>query len=170
MPSPSPSLLCSDVLELPRRIEEIVGVRLGSELARVGLLDKVLVALLLSKVDGILLALEVDVRSLHVVARRLPSHQRVLPSVALGENVPVHPPALAAPVTRLRGGLRLPVDAVYLSDQVSNARICQSFDIPDGAGLQLHWGAGNDGRRKHFLFTTVLDLLWDGSERSNSTN
>jgi hypothetical protein len=30
--------------------------------------------------------------AVHEVGRRLPAHERVLPSVALGEDVPVHQP------------------------------------------------------------------------------
>ena len=45
-------------LELLGAVSEEVGVGLGSNLSLVGLLDKVLVALLVSKVDGVLLALE----------------------------------------------------------------------------------------------------------------
>lgn len=103
-----------DVLELSGGVQEVVGIRLGSKLARVGLLDKVLVALLLGEVNGILLALEVDVGALHEITRRLPSHQRVFPSVALGEDVPVHAPALATPLAGLSSGLGLLVDAAIL--------------------------------------------------------
>lgn len=69
-----------------------VGIGLGSGLPLVRLLDKVLVALLVSKLDGILLGLELYPVAVHEVGRRLPAHERVLPSVALGENVPVHQP------------------------------------------------------------------------------
>lgn len=51
----STSLFRADVLQLLGRVHEVVGVSLGSELARVGFLNKVLVTLLLSKVNGILL-------------------------------------------------------------------------------------------------------------------
>jgi hypothetical protein len=100
-----------DMLELSGRVQEVVGVGLGSKLARVGLLNEVFITLLLSKVNGVLLAFEVDVSSLHEITRRLPAYQRVLPSVSLGENVPIHSPAATAPVTRLRSGLGLLVDA-----------------------------------------------------------
>ena len=69
-----------------------VGIGLGGGLPLVGLLDKVLVALLFSKVDSVLLGLEIDAVAVHEVGRRLPAHERVLPSVALGEDVPVHQP------------------------------------------------------------------------------
>lgn len=58
-----------DVLELPGGVQEVVGVGLGGKLARVWLLNKVFITLLLSKVNGVLLAFEVDVGSLHEVTR-----------------------------------------------------------------------------------------------------
>lgn len=105
------SLFRADVLQLLGRVQKVVGIRLGSELARVGLLNKVLVALLLSKVNGILLGLKVHVRSLHEVARRLPAHQRVLPSVALGKDIPVHAPVVSSPRSGLCCRLRLLEDS-----------------------------------------------------------
>ena len=104
-------LLGPDVLELPRRIQKVVGVGLGGEGAHVGLLHKVLVALLLGEGDGVLLGLEVHVRALHRVARGLPAHQRVLPPVALAQHVPVHAPARADLVAGLGGGFGGFVDA-----------------------------------------------------------
>ena len=98
-------LFRADVLQLVGGVEEIVGICLGGELARLRLLNEVLVALLLGECDGVLLGLEVHVGALHHVARRLPAHQRVLPAVALGQHVPVHAPVVRAPVAGLRGGL-----------------------------------------------------------------
>lgn len=57
------------MLQLLGGVQEVVRISLGSELARVGFLNKVLVALLLGKVNGILLGPEVDIRSLHKVTR-----------------------------------------------------------------------------------------------------
>jgi hypothetical protein len=54
------------------------------------------------------------VGSLHEITRRLPADQRVLPSVSLGENVPIHSPASTAPVTGLRSGLGFLVDAIVV--------------------------------------------------------
>lgn len=115
-------LLRPNVLELSRRVQEVVRISLGRELPLIRLLHEVLVPLLLSKQDCVLLALEAQMRALHEVARRLPSHQGVLPSVALGQDVPVHPPLLGLPVAGLGGGLGWLVDA-------------------HGAALQLHGGA-----------------------------
>lgn len=110
-PSLSTVLLRADLLELASRVEEVISIGLGAEAASVGLLDEVFVALLLGKLNGILLGVEVHVGALHVVSRRLPAHQRVLPTVALGEDIPVHAPVVALPVAGLRGGFRLLVDA-----------------------------------------------------------
>lgn len=57
------------MLELLGRPEEVVGVSLGGDLARVRLLDVVLIALLLGKMNGGFLALEVDMSALHDIAR-----------------------------------------------------------------------------------------------------
>lgn len=52
---PPCALLGTDVLQLLGAVHEVVGVRLGDDLALVGLLDKVFVALLVGKVDSIVL-------------------------------------------------------------------------------------------------------------------
>lgn len=93
------------MLELFRRIEEVVRIRLGSKVSLVGLLDVVLVTLLLSKANGVLLGLEVDVGALHGVCGRLPADQRVLPAMTLAQNVPIHAPSGAAVGAGLGGGL-----------------------------------------------------------------
>lgn len=66
---PPCALLGTDVLQLLGAVNEVVGVGLGDDSALVGLLDKVLVSLLVGKVDGIFLGLEVEVGALHVVGR-----------------------------------------------------------------------------------------------------
>jgi hypothetical protein len=43
--------------------------------------------------------------ALHEIRRTLPAHERVLPSVALGQNIPIHAPLVADPVAGLSGGL-----------------------------------------------------------------
>jgi hypothetical protein len=60
-------LRCYD-LQLAWNVCEEVGVRLGFKFALVGLLNKVLVSLLVGKVDGILLALELDPLAVHEVS------------------------------------------------------------------------------------------------------
>jgi hypothetical protein len=49
------ALLGTDVLQSLWAVQEVVGISLGDDFALVGLLDKVLVALLVGKVDGIVL-------------------------------------------------------------------------------------------------------------------
>ena len=91
-------LLGQDVLQLLGVVQEVVGVCLGRDPPRLGLLDEVFVALLLGEGHSILLALEEYARALHGVARRLPAHERVLPPVTLGEDIPVHAPLVALPI------------------------------------------------------------------------
>lgn len=62
-------LFGSNVLQLLGRIKKVVGVDLGSDLTRVGLLDKVFVTLFFREMNGVLLGLEVDVCALHKVSR-----------------------------------------------------------------------------------------------------
>lgn len=85
------------MLEFPLGIEEVISVGLGLNLARVGLLYKVFIALLLGEVNRLFLGLEVDVCPLHDIPRGLPAHQWVLPAVTLRKNIPIHSPALATP-------------------------------------------------------------------------
>ena len=65
------------------RMNKLVGISLWNKLSHVGLLHKVFVALLLSKQDRVLFRLEVEMGALHAICRRLPTHQRIFPSVAL---------------------------------------------------------------------------------------
>jgi hypothetical protein len=108
-------LLGPHLLQLAGTVNELGGVRFGHALALVGLLHKVLVALLVGKVDRVLLGVEVKTGALHGVCAGLPAHERVLPSVALGQDVPVHAPLVTVPVAGLGGGLCGAVDAVVLS-------------------------------------------------------
>lgn len=98
------------MLELLGFVKEVVRVGLGHEAALVRLLDKILIALLLGKSDGILLGLELDVGALHTIGRRLPAHEGVLPAVAPLQDVPVHTPVVLVPSTGLCRGLRRAVD------------------------------------------------------------
>jgi len=60
-------LFCQDDLQLARDMGEEVSIGLGDKLALVGLLHKILVALLVGEVDGILLGLELDAMAVHEV-------------------------------------------------------------------------------------------------------
>jgi hypothetical protein len=108
-------LLGPHLLQLAGAVNELGSVRLGHTLALVGLLHKVLVALLVGKVDRVLLGVEVKTGALHGVCGGLPAHERVLPSVALGKDVPVETPLVTVPVAGLSGGLCGAVDAVFWS-------------------------------------------------------
>ena len=66
---PPCALLGTDVLQLLWAVHEVVGVSLGDDSALVGLLNKVFVTLLVGKVDGVLLGLELDPLSIHKVGR-----------------------------------------------------------------------------------------------------
>lgn len=92
-------------------MQEVVCIGLGDKLALIGLLNKIFIALLLRKQYRILLGLEVQVSTLHGISRRLPAHQGVFPTVTLRQRIPVHPPMVAMPGTRLRCGLRRLVDS-----------------------------------------------------------
>jgi hypothetical protein len=60
-------LLSPDNLELPRNMHKVVRVCLRNELPLVRLLHKVLISLLVRKVDGIFLRLELHLEALHKV-------------------------------------------------------------------------------------------------------
>ena len=92
-----------DMLELLWRVKKVIRIRFDNKLALVGFLHKILVTLSLRKPDGIFFGLEVEMRSLHAIGRRLPSHQWVLPSVTLLQDIPVHTPVVGVPGSRLRG-------------------------------------------------------------------
>lgn len=143
---------------------EVVGVGLGNELAHIGLLDEVLVALLVGKVDSILLGLELESLAVHEVCRRGPAHKRVLPSVALGKDVPVHEPVFRCPVAGLCGGLCGLVDAVHVS--ILRA-YCASLVglIPDLTGLEVDRRTGKNSRSYALTrLAAVHDALGDGRE------
>lgn len=150
------------MLELAGAVEKVVGVGLGGELASVGLLDKVLVALLVGKVDGVLLGLEAEVGALHKVGGRLPSHQRVLPAVALGEDIPVHAPVVSSPGSGLCGGLGLLEYSVFILASDMSGIDPESI-LPDGTGLELHGGARGDGGGADVV-GSVLDGAGNGGK------
>lgn len=83
-------------------MREIVGIGFGYELALIWFLHEILIALLVGKVNSIFLALELYAMAIHKVGGRLPTHEWILPSVALGKDIPVHQPVRSVPVARLR--------------------------------------------------------------------
>lgn len=99
------------MLELARRVREVVRVGLRNEPAVIRLLHEVFIALLLGKLDGIIPGLELQVGTLHAICRRLPPHKRVLPPVTPLQNIPIHSPVVAVPISGLCSRLRGPVDS-----------------------------------------------------------
>lgn len=69
------ALLRPDILQLLRLMRELACISLGKETPLIGLLHIEFISLLLSKADGIVLCLEVQLRRLHEVAGGLPSHE-----------------------------------------------------------------------------------------------
>lgn len=100
-----------DVLELAGRVREVVRVGLRNKPAVIRLLHEVFIALLLGKLDGIVLGLELQVGTLHAICRRLPPNKRVLPPVTPLQNIPIHSPVVAVPVSGLCSRLRGAVDS-----------------------------------------------------------
>ena len=86
------TLLRPDRLQLLRAMGEVVRIRLWHKLPLIWLLHVVLVTLLVRKVDGIFLALELDALAVHEVCGGLPAHEGVLPSVSFWQWIPVHQP------------------------------------------------------------------------------
>jgi len=95
-------LFCPHGLELLWTVNELGGISLWYDPPLVWLLHKVFISLLVGKSDRILFCLETDSLALHKVARRLPTHQRVFPSMSLWEWIPVHEPRRSVPLARLR--------------------------------------------------------------------
>lgn len=94
-------LLRPDRLKLSRRVNELRRICLRKESPLVRLLHKVLISLLLRESDCILLALKCHFGALHEVARGLPAHEGVLPSMTLLQNIPIHAPLVTMPVAGL---------------------------------------------------------------------
>lgn len=87
-------------------------ITLNLKLLFIRLLDEVLVTLFLREGNRIFFALEVDMRSLHLVGGGLPAHHGVFPAVALLEDIPVHAPGVGVdPVAGLGGGFGGLVDS-----------------------------------------------------------
>lgn len=105
------ALLSSDNLQLLWLVDKVVRICLGNKLLQVRLLDKILIALLIGKVNGILFCLESYPVTIHKIPSRLPSNEGVLPSVSFGKRIPVHLPVVRVPFSRLGRGLGWAVDA-----------------------------------------------------------
>jgi hypothetical protein len=137
-------LLRPHLLQLAGAVSELRSVRLEHTLSLVGLLDEILVALLVGKVDRVFLGVEVQAGALHVVCAGLPAHERVLPPVALGQHIPVDAPLVTVPVAGLGGGLCGAVDAELLSVLATRDRANGLSHVPNSPGLEVGRCAGQD--------------------------
>ena len=86
-----------DMSELLGFVNEVVGIGLRHETALVRFLNKIFVTLLLGKIDGVFLRFELQVGALHAIGRRLPAHERVLPTVTPLQDIPIHTPVVLVP-------------------------------------------------------------------------
>lgn len=128
-------LLCPHLFQRLRAVLKLRGVCLWDDPPLIGLLNKVLVALLIGKADRVLSRLEIEMRALHGVRRRLPAHQRVLPPVAFAEHIPVHAPMVSVPVAGLRCGFRGLVDSIEDIRRDRVTKLGEGLDIPHGTCL-----------------------------------
>lgn len=127
------TLLGLDMLQWPGLMHKVIRIRLRHHLPLLWLLHVVLIPLLLSEHDCFVLGSEFQVGALHEVARGLPAHQRVLPSVAFGQRVPVQPPVFLHPGAGLGGWFGGSVDSVA---GVSSAMCCEGWmSLPYCPGL-----------------------------------
>jgi hypothetical protein len=107
-----PCLLRFDMLQhRPRLMQEVIRIRLRHDPPLLRFRHIPLIPLLFRERNRIFLAVEFDVGALHEVGGRLPAHQRVLPAVAFGEDVPVHAPGVGAPCSGLGGWFYWLVDS-----------------------------------------------------------
>lgn len=113
-----------DVLELARRVREVVRVGLRNEPAVIRLLHEVFIALLLSKLNGIVPGLELQMGTLHAICRRLPPHKWVLPPMTPLQNIPIHSPVVAVPVSGLCSRLRGAIDSVKRVVSLHEKDVC----------------------------------------------
>jgi len=158
-------LLRPHLLQLAGAVSELRSVRLEHALSLVGLLHEVLVALLVGKVDRVLLSVEVQAGALHIVCAGLPAHERVLPSVTLGQHIPIDAPLVTVPVTRLGSGLCGAVDAELQSALAAWNRTNGSSHIPNSPGLEVGRCAGqNSGGSVETRLGAVHDPLGDWRE------
>lgn len=97
-------LFSSDVFQFFGGVHEVISICLWDHPPLVGLLHEVFVALFLREMDRVLFGLEIQMRSLQKVRGRFPSHQGILPSMALLKDIPIHPPMMSVPISRLCRG------------------------------------------------------------------
>ena len=108
--SPFTLSLRPNMLQPRRTMHKVIRVCLGDDPSLIRLLHKILVPLLIRKVHCRFLTLKVQMCALHEVGRRLPAHERILPSMAFGKYIPVHAPVVPMPVAGLGCGFGRAVD------------------------------------------------------------
>lgn len=134
------SLLRPHLLHFPGYMHELVRICLRYNTSLIWLLHKILIPLLVCKQDGVFLVLEVEMCALHKVCAGLPTHERILPAMSLGQWIPVHAPVMMVPVAGLSGWFGRTVDAACRSDRDSTCisddayrtvRACSSTGAPE---------------------------------------
>jgi hypothetical protein len=98
------------MLQLGFAEQEIIRISLWFESSLLRFLNIVFISLPLCKRDGIFLGSELYTGTLHVISTRLPSHERIFPSVPLVQDIPVHSPGMLMPRSGLHRILSLSVD------------------------------------------------------------
>ena len=166
-------------------MQKIIRIGFGNKPSLVGLLYKIFVPLLLSKVNGIFSGCKIQVCSLQVVCRWLPSHQRVFPSVSLLQYVPVHTPVVPMPISWLRSCFRrsenpmvLDVSFVRLQPYEGiyrTVRACKSTGAPDNTAAGVISPGSlpsmtRFGIRENCLYNTIsIAMLWACGSRLRSS-
>ena len=92
------NLLRPNLLKPLRMMHKLRSIRLRNKPPLIRLLHKILIPLLIGKIDRVVLGFEIQVRALHEIRAGLPAHERVLPPMAFVQDVPVHAPVVAGPV------------------------------------------------------------------------
>ena len=146
-------------------MKKVIRVCLGGKLALVRFLNEILIALLLCKQDRILPCFKAQMSTLHVIGRRLPAHERVLPSMAFLQTIPVHPPMMTMPSARLGCRFRRSVDSTRHLWLARNGRFFLDFQLPYGSSLKVRWCSGEYcGSYSLTRFTAIHHPFWDGRE------
>lgn len=155
------------LLQLAWAVNKLSSICLWYPSSLIRLLYIVLVTLLIREQDCGFLAVEPHVGALHNITRRLPAHQRILPTMSLLQNVPVHAPSVAVPCAGLCGSLCWFEDA---SDDALIAESCIAFrrpSLPNSTCLKLSWCSRKNGSRCNISrLATVHDSHGNRCERS----
>jgi len=118
------NLFRTDYPEFVRLVHEVLRVVLRWDPLHCRWLHEIIPSLFLSKMNGVLFTLERYPRSLHVIRRARPSHQRILPPSRSWQDIPIDPPSFALRSTTLHGVPRRLINT-------------------DGAVTQLDWSTAD---------------------------